>query len=342
MRLSIRLFVATLTAFGGIVNVTATSPSAQAAPAECTLAGSTGLTAAVTASAGQRVTGTIDAHGCDVGVYIGPDADGAAVTDATVTGANDHGIFVEDASGVVLANNTVTGNGVRRNATIPEDKAVELAGTTGAVVLGNQVLNNDGGGIGLADDGPLDPGAVPGHPGQPHESAFNQVVRNTVSGNLNDCAIVVTAKNHATGAVGNSIDHNSLNDEPGVFPPTLGGIVLAGQLVVHTQVVGNSIHGSFMPAIVVHSSRPDTNVSDNVIANNTLSADDWGRINGPNARVAIILATASQPAGRLDHTVLINNRIGADEDYGIYQIGTTRTIVVADRRNDATVPVYGP
>lgn len=342
MRRLMRVHPATLAVIGAMVGVGAVTAPAQAAAGDCASAGSTGLTAAVTAHAGEQVSGSIDARGCDVGVYIGPGADDVTVTRATVWGANDHGIFVQDASGVVLVDNTITGNGVNRNRMIPEDKALELAGTVGATVSDNRVVNNDGGGIGLADDGPLDPGAVPGHPGALRPSADNEVVRNSVSGNLNDCAIVITAKNYGTGAIGNTVAHNVLVDVPGVFPPTLGGIVLAGQLVKHNQVVGNTVQGSFMPGIVVHSSRPDTDVSDNVIADNTLSADDWGRINGPNARVAIILATASRPAGELDRTVLANNRISADEDYGIYQIGTTRTVIAADRFNDATVPVYGP
>jgi hypothetical protein len=317
------------------------SSSAQAAPAACLPAGSTGLTAAVVLQAGASATGNIDAHGCDVGVYIGPGADGARVTGATVFGANDHGVFVQDADGVVVAHNTVTGNGVHRTNGIAEDKAIEMAGSRDSTVFGNRVVHNDGGGIGLADDGGLDPGAPVGHPGSLRSSVGNLVTGNVVSDNLNDCAIVVTAKNHGTAARANSIVGNDVDDVPGVFPPALGGIVLAGQEVVGNDVVGNTIRGSFMPGIIVHSSRPDTDVSDNVIANNVLTEDDWGRINGPAARVAIILATASQPAGRLDHTVIANNRIAADEDYGIYLIGATHTVVAADQRNQASVPVYG-
>jgi parallel beta-helix repeat protein len=340
MRSKSALLAAAVTVLGG-AGMIATGP-AQAEPAGCAPAGSTGLTAAVVATAGQHVSGPIDAHGCDLGVYVGPAASGAAVTGATVTGANDHGIFVQDASGVVIAHNTVTGNGVQRHSSIPEDKAVELSGTSGSLVVGNHVFGNDGGGIGLSDDGPLDPGAPVGNPGALRASTGNQIVGNTVSGNLNDCGIVVTAKNHGTGAVGNVVADNVLTDVPGTFPPALGSIVLAGLGIDHTQVVNNVIHGSFMPGIILHSSRPDTQVNDSVIANNTLSADDWGQVNGPDARVAIILATASQPAGELDHTLLAGNRISADEDYGIYQIGTTGTLIAADRANHAAVPVFGP
>jgi parallel beta-helix repeat protein len=339
MLTSSRLLAAGVTVFAGVAALAVAAP-AQAEEASCSPAGSTGLTAAVVAHAGQRVSGTIDAAGCDVGVYVGPAAAGARVVGATVTGANDHGIFVQDAAGVVIAGNTVTGNGVHRNAAVPEDKAIELAGTFGAYVAHNRVVGNDGGGIGLADDGPLDPGAVVGHPGAARPSAFNEVVGNTLSGNLNDCGIVVTAKNAGTGAFGNTVGGNVLSDTPGVFPPALSGIVLAGLHVDHNTIVGNTVHGSFMPGIILHSSRPETEVDGNVIADNSLSADDWGQINGPDARVAIILATASTPAGDLSGTVIANNSISSDEDYGIYLSGAGRTIIAADHRNQAAVPVF--
>lgn len=106
MKRSSHLLAATITAMGGVVAFTAAAP-AQAEPVECAPAGSTGLTAAVVAAAGQRISGTIDATGCDVGIYIGPDATAAQVVGATVTGANDHGIFVQDASGVAISQSTI-------------------------------------------------------------------------------------------------------------------------------------------------------------------------------------------------------------------------------------------
>lgn len=339
MRRGSRLLAATITVLaGGTAGLAAAAP-AQAQPAGCTAAGTTGLTAAVVATAGQRITGTVDAAGCDIGVYIGPGASAARVVDATVSGANDHGIFVQDATDVVIADSTISGNGVDRNNTVPEDKAVELAGTWAALVTHNRVVGNDGGGIGLADDGPLDPGAVPGHPGALRASAFNQILGNTVSGNLNDCGIVVTAKNYGTGAFANTVEGNVLSDTPGVFPPALSGIVLAGLRVDHNVISNNTVHGSFMPGIIMHSSRPDTEVDGNVIVHNRLSADDWGQVNGPDARVAIILATASSPAGDLSGTVIASNVISHDEDYGIYLSDVGRTVIAADGQNDAVVPV---
>ena len=263
-----------------------------------------------------------------------------ASSSATVTGANDHGIFVQDASGVLIWHNIVSGNAVNRNVNVPEDKAIELAGTFGALVLDNRVVDNDSGGIGLADDGPLDPGALPGHAGASRPSAFNFIRGNIVSGNLNDCGIVLTAKNDSTGAFGNIIERNTVTDQPGDTPPALGAIVLAGLGVDHNLIANNRIHGSFMPGIIVHSSRPDTQVDGNVILHNRLSDDDWGQVNGPAARVAIILATASTPTGDLSGTLIVGNQISHDEDYGIYLSGAGPTVVDHDRGNHAAIPIY--
>ena len=225
---------------------------------------------------------------------------------------------------------------------MPEDKAIELVGTFGARVLDNRIVGNDSGGIGLADDGPLDPGALPGHPGQSRPSAFNEVRGNIVSANLNDCGIVLTAKNENTGAFGNMIDANTVTDTPGDTPPALGGIVLAGLGVDHNLIANNRIHGSFMPGIIVHSSRPDTQVDGNVIVHNRLSDDDWGQINGPAARVAIVLATASTPTGDLSGTLIVGNHISHDENYGIYLSGAGTTVIEHDRANHATFRSTGP
>ncbi len=56
----------------------------------------TGFTVKVIAAKGQVITGTINATGFDVGVYVGPGITGVIITNAKIFGANDHGIFVQD------------------------------------------------------------------------------------------------------------------------------------------------------------------------------------------------------------------------------------------------------
>jgi nitrous oxidase accessory protein NosD len=131
---------------------------ANCAAAACVPAGTTGLTTAVILTSNQQLTGTtVNATGCDVGIFVAPKSDKVLISGVTVTGANEHGIFVQDSSRVTIQYSVVTGNGVAGHACPPsgtappeciaEDKAVELVGTSDSVVSQNVVSHNhaDGG-----------------------------------------------------------------------------------------------------------------------------------------------------------------------------------------------------
>src|SRR3989442_1997457 len=77
------------------------------------------LHAAVVVLATTTVTGTVNAAGCDIGVYISMLAPGTTVT-ATVTDAKQVGVFNDGATGVTVTGSTVscTGNHIGTN-TIP-------------------------------------------------------------------------------------------------------------------------------------------------------------------------------------------------------------------------------
>ena len=93
---------------------------ANYAVAECLTAGNTGLTTYLILTSGQQLTGTtITATGCDLGIYIGPWTDQVLISGVTVTGANQHGIFAQDASHVTIQYSVVTGNGVAGHACPP-------------------------------------------------------------------------------------------------------------------------------------------------------------------------------------------------------------------------------
>src|SRR5690348_11078329 len=74
----------------------------------CVAAGGTGLTTKMVISTGSHdhdegrgrtvSNVTVDATGCDIGIYVAPGSSGVVLRDVTVTGANDHGILVQDAS----------------------------------------------------------------------------------------------------------------------------------------------------------------------------------------------------------------------------------------------------
>ena len=69
------------------------------------------------AQIGGDVTGTLNATGCDIGVYYGPGATGS-VTGATIANAKYFGI-VNDGQNVNVTNSTISniGNALRRHAT---------------------------------------------------------------------------------------------------------------------------------------------------------------------------------------------------------------------------------
>lgn len=319
---------------------------AGAAPLSCTTAGGTGLTAAVVASPGQRIEGgIINATGCDVGIYVGPGVENVMIDGVTVTGANDHGIFVQDTSHVRVESSTITGNGIDPNPSIAENKGVELVGTTNSVVRDNTVTGNlADGGIGIADDGPINPGAP--NSGALLASTNNVVSGNTVSGNYTGCGIVLAAYNAGAGIFHNVVVGNTVTGTVDHFTahgPVIGGIVVAadtpGTTVANNTVVNNTDTGSFIPGIVVHSNSPDDLVFNNSIVGNTLDSDGWGRIDGPPEMVGVLVG-AEAPTASLTNTTVAANRI-TNEDYGIYVAGATGTHVGGLPLDQATMPVVG-
>lgn len=336
------LLAGALALAGGLGAMAATAPAALA-DTTCAQAGGTGLTAAIVATSGERVSGLVNAAGCDVGIYVGPGVTGVNVINAYVTGANDHGILVQDTSGFVVTRSVVTGNGVDANAAITEDKGIDLVGTTKSSVIDNLVTNNQAdGGIALNDDGPvLDPGAPSIVASTLHVSSGNRVEGNFVSGNLVGCGIVMSSYNPGAGVVDNIVADNHLIDTPGTFPPAVSGIVMAGQYVADNHVVNNTIIGSFQPGIVIHSNYPPEDLTGNVIAHNTLSNDDWGMINAlPDNSKSVGITIGA--GGVLSNTLLANNWI-SNEDIGIYQYGNpSGTQITGDNHNTATQPIVGP
>ena len=327
-----------------VVTVVAGPVAVAGATPSCTSAGKTGLTAAVVASPGQRIDGgTVDATGCDVGIYVGPGMEHVVIDGVTVTGANDHGIFVQDTSQVTIENSTISGNGIDPTTGIAENKGVELVGTTNSVVRDNTVTGNlADGGIGIADDGPIDPGAP--DPGTLLASTNNVVSGNTVSGNYVGCGIVLAAYNAGAGIFNNVVVGNTVTGTVGftLHGPVVGGIVVAadtpGTTVSNNTVVHNTDTNSFIPGIVVHSNSPGDVVSNNSIVANTLNGDGWGKIDGPPEMVGILVGAGTKAS--LTNTTVAANRI-TNEDYGVYVNSATATHVGGLPLDRAATPVVG-
>ena len=310
------------------------------APPACTAAGTTGLTAKVVIDSGSAPYSgqTVDATGCDLGIYVGPGASNITLDGDTVTGANDHGIFAQDTSGLTISNSTVSGNGVAPTPGIAENKGIELVGVTNSTVTGNTVTGNlADGGIGIADDGPVDPGAP--NPGTLTATDNVTVSGNHSVGNYGGCGIVVAAYDPGAGVTSATVTGNTVTGSIGQFGPhgpVIGGIVVAadtpGTSVSSVTVHGNTVTQAFIPGIVVHSNAPNDHVSGVTLDTNTLAADDWGSVDGPPQPAGILVAATTIPgpiAPVLTGTTITNNTI-SQEFYGVWLAGDEGTTLTGN------------
>jgi hypothetical protein len=333
---------------------------ARASAPTCSAAGDTGLTAAHVATANEHISGTIDATGCDVGIFVGPGTTGVVIVRATVSGANDHGIFAQDTWGLTIVHSSIIGNGVKpHTCDIPgihpcilEDKALEFAGVSYSVIAHDVVSNNGFGGIGIADDGPqADPGAY--NPGSANAAIGNVITHNVAEGNLNDCSIVVAAYNAGVGAANNVVTHNTiLGDQPPFRRGASDGqIVVAtdgpNTYVNDTVIDHNVIIGSELPGIVVHANVFGDIISGTVIAHNTISKNGYyppffATVNTPNETPTGIALVAEGPPVNEATPVLTNTLIFADkvtaDVSGLWLCYSTGT-VIKHFQTDAPNPI---
>lgn len=342
---------------------------ANFAVAQCLTAGSTGLTTKVILTSNQRLTGTtITATGCDLGIYIGPGAEGVQISGVTVTKANQHGIFVQDASRISIQFSVVTGNGVSGTACPPsgappsgcisEDKGIELVGTSDSIVSYNVVSYNlADGGIGVADDGATDPGAPNTNPGNPTGARNDVVSNNLIINNSNGCGIVIAAYNNGAPVENIRVFGNTvIGSAPAsgqLFPPSnshIGQIVVAtdgpSAQIFNTQVVGNNLDGSELPGIVVHANVfgdviRNTQIQDNMIADNgyypgppATNPNAPGISQGTTGIALIAEIGGATPAPVLAQTNVFSNTILNDLN-GVWLCGTDHTNIHQQQGNAA-------
>ncbi len=319
----------------GAISLPILATSAPAFAATCQTAAGTGLTAAVVATSGQTIKGvTVNAAQCDLGIFVGPNTTGVTIENDTVENANDHGIFVQDASNITIDNNNVTNNGLKLNPKINEAKAIELVGTTDSTVTANIVTNNDGGGIGIADDGPqVDPGAPQPSATKPIASTNDAVSGNTISKAYGGCGIVLASYDPGAGISKLTVEGNNVVGMPGVFGPEgpiIGSIVVAADepatSVSDITVTNNTVTSGFIP-LVVHSNAPKDTVTGVSITNNHITNNDWAATDGPPVPAAIIVAATQIPAPvtpTITGTTISGNTISQDF-YGVWIAGATGT-----------------
>lgn len=308
-------------------------------------AGATGLTTAYVAQPGEHISGmTINPStvngSYDIGIYIG--VDNVTVTGVNVSGANNEGILVQDASNVVIEGNRITNNatdqGVFDGGLAPplltEDKGIVLAGTTNCIVQGNLIEGNGHGGIAVLDDGPNHPFAPDGASG-PTPSTGNVIKANTIQNNTGDCAIVVAAKNPGAGVYDNTASENTLNGG-------VGGIIVAGGAfgpvnVTNTVIQNNVVMGGFLPGIAVHAFGPGT-ITGTKLIGNVLSNNGVGELSGNTTGIEIF---AVPHVGVISGTQVLHDNISNDY-YGVWHVGDDTTNIDHLNTKNATFSVFPP
>ena len=331
---------------GGISLLGVTTGTAYAAtvpgqaaisPSGCVPAGASKLTARLVAHAHETVTGLIQASGCDIGIYVPPGAAGVVVRRATVTGAADQGILVQDANSVLIEDSTVTGDLVNpdvcpfppakpKGPCIVDAKAVELVGSSHSTIEDNTIVANLGeGGIGVFDDGPESPGTLGA--GRPLPAVGNLVEHNVVVDNPRGCGIVVSTHVAGEAVIGNRvIDNVSVGNAEGVVvADNMPDTELAG-----TVVRGNVATDSMDPGIVLNSLAPGDVVSGTLVEDNVLSRNGglpaFEHLPGYAPKpTGLIVVTAALPPGTpkgaaapVQEGVRISGNIISDEGWGIW------------------------
>jgi len=333
----------------------------------CTPAGTTTLTAAVVIThSHQKISGmTINATGCDVGIYVSPGLSYVTITSDTVWGAGQHGIFVQDDSHVTITHNLVANNGVAGRACppagapppgcIPEDKGIQLVGTSNSVVSHNVVSNNTAdGGIGIGDDGSQNPGAPLGVAGGSLKAMNDVVSYNTITDNSKGCGIVIAAYNPGVGitnvtARGNTIVGQAPGTPIGATGPFIGQIVVATDApsvtISNVKVLDNSLNGAFLPGIVLHANVFGDKILNTKIVGNTLAYTGYypgppnATSNTPNvvqgttgiSIVAENTATTS-PRAVISHTLVKSNTVLGDTN-GVWLCFSTHTTITNEMGN---------
>lgn len=317
----------------------------------------------MTAHSGQTIKDmTISAAGCDVGIYVAPGSNHVVIRGNDVSGAGIHGIFVQDSSHITIRDNNVHDNSagvpkvscnfVKEGPCVAEGKAIQLDGTSDSIVARNVVTNDQFGGISIADDGPVDAGAL--NPGTLNDASHNIVIGNTFTKVAHDCSIVVAVYNDKAVAEDNLILNNNVQGSQPPFGknPYVGQIVVAtdgpGATIRDTFVFHNVVNGSTLPGIVLHSNAPGDSISNTVIIGNDLGNNGYYPpfFSTPNTPVAAdgttgISIVAEVAPGMpnpptISGTVLIDNLVSPDQ-IGVWLCNTTGTRMINTPNGESTV-----
>jgi len=287
----------------------------------------------ITSVSGLPQNTVINASGLWGGLIINGSATaGTVIRGLTIENANNHGIFVQDTTRVIIVGNVLFDNGLNPPSpnTIPQNKAITLVGTSYCTVAGNTLSNNLLGGICVSDDGAFNPGT--GGTGISNPALGNIVSGNTLIANGAECAIIVPAYNQGEGVINNIVSNN-------VVVHNIAGIIVAADILntaaVNNSVVFNTILNNGEGGVVIHSNDFGDVVTNNVVIGNTIS----GNGETPLFPGVIVGGEGTVPV----QNTTISNNIFHDEDYGVYVVNGIDTTVTADNMFDSSVsiPVLG-
>ncbi|MGH9105844.1 MAG: right-handed parallel beta-helix repeat-containing protein [Acidimicrobiales bacterium] len=343
---------ATGTLTGAVLPGGAAVAGAATAPSCTANVGGSGLSAAVVATPHQSIAHkTVNATGCDIGIYVGAGASHVTISSVTVSGASFEGILAQKTSHLTIKSSTVTGNGFKTaNKSAPplqsglrsfvsDSFGISLFGVSNSTVEGNKVLDNGRGGIGLMDNGPRDPGTITqDHKASLVASSHDRITGNQMSRDYGGCALVVAAQNlggtlsHLVIS-GNTVTGTGLARANG---PDIGGIVVAADLpsstVSDVDVSANKVTGSWEGGVVVNAEAFNSSTKDVHVTGNTVARNNLGHQEAPNTAGIIVFANDQAKVPPKSHTpenvgtVVSHNTVTA-QFYGIWSVGRSKPTV---------------
>jgi len=209
------------------------------------------------------------------------------------------------------------------------------------MVVGNTVIGTVGdGGIGLSDDGPLDPGIVesifhPATPGASNPSAHN-LIADKVINNAGGCGIVVSSYDPGEGVLDNVISNNLVSGNA-------EGVVVATPVpatsAINNTVKDNTIVNSATEGIDIDGSSPNTTVLGNSVVGNVLSGNgpDYDFPRPAPTAIAVLSPTSDPVAGTLVEENIIQNEV-----YGVGVFNASMTTIMANSADSSVkVPLVG-
>lgn len=345
----------TLSAVGlGLLGTGAMVAAAPVSAASCVAnVANSGLTAAVVAKPNQTIAHqTIDAAGCDIGIFVGPSVSGVTINAVKVTGASFQGIFAEKTSGLTVEHSTITDNGFKTidksapvlpsgvHSLVSQAFAISLFGVSGSTVEDNKVFDNGRGGIGVMDNGPNDPGTMTQSHSAPLVASSNdKIIGNWTTKNYNGCGIVLATQNFG-GSLSHMVVARNTVTGTGMSAngPDIGGIVVAADLpnstVSDVTVSGNKVTGSFEGGLIVNAEAFNSSTTNVQLLHNTVAKNNIGHLEAPNTAGIIVFAANPQknppktnPAENVGTVVSGNSLSG--QVYGMWTSGNNQISVAS-------------